>query len=93
VVLAAKSYSRSTRSKLVKFRKARLLALSTEVKHIDVQQGQREKLALNVFIWCCCGYAVFATAVLGNLIGPMEHVYNLNELTSHTSISGRFDLT
>lgn len=74
------------------------------MKRMDVRQAWREKLAINLLIWflCCC--TAFVIAVLGILICPTEHVYNTNELASHsstlspnnvlTSIRGEvFDLT
>jgi chitin synthase len=74
------------------------------MKRMDVRQAWREKLALNMIIWFVCACAVFVIAVLGNLICPTEHVFNANELASHsfqnspnnvfTSIRGEvFDLT
>ncbi|KAF8872468.1 glycosyltransferase family 2 protein [Infundibulicybe gibba] len=74
------------------------------MKRMDVRQAWREKLALNMLIWFTCACAVFVIAVLGNLICPTEHVFNTQELASHsptfnpnnvfTSIRGEvFDLT
>ncbi|TFY81864.1 hypothetical protein EWM64_g2154 [Hericium alpestre] len=74
------------------------------MKRIDVQQAWREKLAINIIIWACCGGAVFIIAILGILICPTEHIYSTSELASHsqqnspssvfTSIRGEvFDLT
>lgn len=74
------------------------------MKRLDVRQAWREKLALNMLIWFVCGCAVFVIAVLGLVICPTEHVFNQNELASHsytenannvyTSIRGEvFDLT
>ena len=74
------------------------------MKRMDVRQAWREKLAINIIIWFFCLTAAFVIAVLGNLICPTEHVFNIAELNSHsfanspnnvyTSIRGEvFDLT
>ena len=72
------------------------------MKRLDVRQAWREKLALNMLIWLVCGSTAFVIAVLGNLICPTEHVYNLSELSDHdkesnnmlTAIRGEvFDLS
>jgi hypothetical protein len=47
-----------------------------------------EKLALNMLFWFICACAVFVIVVLGVVICPMEHVFSLSELASHTSTSG-----
>lgn len=74
------------------------------MKRLDVRQAWREKLAINIIIWFICLCAAFIIAVLGNLICPTEHVFNISELNSHsfannpnnvyTAIRGEvFDLT
>ena len=81
-----------------------LLAWIGRMKRPDIQQAWREKLALNIIIWCICGAAIFVIAVIGPIICPTEHVFSTSELQSHsstnspnnvyTSIRGEvFDLT
>ncbi|TEB29002.1 hypothetical protein FA13DRAFT_1866086 [Coprinellus micaceus] len=60
-----------------------ILAWVGRMKHIDVRQAWREKLALNLIIWTICGAVVFVIAVLGVLICPTNHVFNRSELNSH----------
>lgn len=55
------------------------------MKRPDVRQAWREKLALNLLIWFCCGISIFIIAVLGLMICPAEHVFNQGELSSHDS--------
>ncbi|KAJ8519110.1 hypothetical protein ONZ45_g3931 [Pleurotus djamor] len=54
------------------------------MKRMDVRQAWREKLALNLLIWFICGCTTFVIAVLGLLICPTQHVFNLRELSSHS---------
>ncbi|RXW18316.1 hypothetical protein EST38_g7538 [Candolleomyces aberdarensis] len=54
------------------------------MKRMDVRQAWREKLALNIIIWFICGCTVFVIAVLGVLICPTEHVFDLGELKTHS---------
>ncbi|KAH8833739.1 glycosyltransferase family 2 protein [Flagelloscypha sp. PMI_526] len=74
------------------------------MKRPDVRQAWREKLALNLIIWFICGCAVIVIAVLPRLICPTQHVFNEQELKSHsfdndassvyTAVRGEvFDLT
>lgn len=55
------------------------------MKRPDVRQAWREKLALNLLIWFCCGISIFIIAVLGLVICPAEHVFSQGELSSHDS--------
>jgi len=61
-----------------------LLAWIGRMKRPDVRLAWREKLAINIVIWFCCGIAVFVIAIMGNLICPKEFVYSSNELSSHS---------
>lgn len=81
-----------------------LLTYIGRMKRMDVRQAWREKFALNLIIWFICAIAVFVIAILGLVICPTEHVFNSQELASHsftlspnnvyTSIRGEvFDLT
>ncbi|KAF4579719.1 hypothetical protein EYR40_000103 [Pleurotus pulmonarius] len=54
------------------------------MKRMDVRQAWREKLALNLLIWFVCGCMTFVIAFLGMIICPTQHVFNLNELRSHS---------
>lgn len=54
------------------------------MKRMDVRQAWREKLALNILIWFVCGCMTFVIAFLGMIICPTQHVFNLNELRSHS---------
>ncbi|KAJ3999067.1 glycosyltransferase family 2 protein [Lentinula boryana] len=55
------------------------------MKREDVRQAWREKLALNIIIWFCCGVSIFIIAVLGLVICPTQHVFSSGELSSHDS--------
>ncbi|KAG5651222.1 hypothetical protein H0H81_009434 [Sphagnurus paluster] len=55
------------------------------MKRIDVRQAWREKLAINILIWIACGISIFIITLLGTLICPTEHVFNMSELSSHSS--------
>jgi chitin synthase len=63
-----------------------LLSLVGRMKRHDIRQAWREKLAINLIIWfmCCC--TVFVIAVLGVVICPTEHVFNTDELASHSFV-------
>nr|ABB70410.1 hypothetical chitin synthase class V [Puccinia graminis] len=61
-----------------------LLAWIGRMKRPDVRLAWREKLAINIVIWFCCGIAVFVIAIMGNLICPKEFVFSANELSSHS---------
>ncbi|PLW12505.1 hypothetical protein PCANC_16555 [Puccinia coronata f. sp. avenae] len=61
-----------------------LLAWIGRMKRPDVRLAWREKLAINIVIWICCGIAIFVIAIMGNLICPKEFVYSANELSSHS---------
>ncbi|KAL0946000.1 hypothetical protein HGRIS_012276 [Hohenbuehelia grisea] len=54
------------------------------MKRMDVRQAWREKLALNMLIWLICGCMIFVVAVLGPVICPTQHVFNPQELASHS---------
>ncbi len=54
------------------------------MKRLDVRQAWREKLAINMLIWFVCGCAIFIIAILGLLICPTQHVFDTNELASHS---------
>ncbi|MBW0473377.1 hypothetical protein O181_013092 [Austropuccinia psidii MF-1] len=64
-----------------------LLSLVGRMKRPDVRLAWREKFAINMLIWFCCGVAVFVIAIMGNLICPREYVYSANELSSHSYTS------
>ncbi|KAG5337139.1 hypothetical protein C0989_010566 [Termitomyces sp. Mn162] len=55
------------------------------MKRMDVRQAWREKLAINILIWLACACAIFVIGFLNLLICPTEHVFNINELASHSS--------
>ncbi|KAG6837153.1 hypothetical protein H0H93_013743 [Arthromyces matolae] len=55
------------------------------MKRMDVRQAWREKLAINILIWLSCAGMIFVIAFLNLLICPTEHVFNVNELASHSS--------
>ncbi|KAG6887187.1 hypothetical protein C0992_000245 [Termitomyces sp. T32_za158] len=55
------------------------------MKRMDVRQAWREKLAINILIWFACAGAIFVIGFLSLLICPTEHVFNNNELASHSS--------
>ncbi|GLB39511.1 putative TRAFAC class myosin-kinesin ATPase superfamily, myosin family protein [Lyophyllum shimeji] len=61
-----------------------LLTYIGRMKRMDVRQAWREKLAINLLIWLACGGAIFVITLLGVLICPTEHVFNMVELTSHS---------
>ncbi|KAF9817354.1 hypothetical protein IEO21_03495 [Rhodonia placenta] len=61
-----------------------LLAWVGRIKRPDVQQAWREKLAINMLIWFVCGCVIFIIAIFGPLICPTQHVFNTNELETHS---------
>ncbi|KAL1957464.1 hypothetical protein VTO42DRAFT_6032 [Malbranchea cinnamomea] len=48
----------------------------------DVRIAWREKLAINILIWLCCGIAVFFIVLLPLIICPRQHVYSAEELSA-----------
>ncbi|CAH7687581.1 putative chitin synthase class V [Phakopsora pachyrhizi] len=61
-----------------------MLAWIGRMKRPDVRLAWREKFAINMLIWFCCGVAVFVIAIMGNLICPKEYVFSANELSSRS---------
>lgn len=59
------------------------------MKRLDVRQAWREKLAINLIIWFCCGVSIFIIAILGRVICPTEHVFSQGELSSHDSTASQ----
>lgn len=58
------------------------------MKRKDVQVAWREKLAINLMIWLCCGIAIFIIVGFPMLICPTQHVYSASELSSHDGEDG-----
>ncbi|KAI1980446.1 hypothetical protein LOZ51_001963 [Ophidiomyces ophidiicola] len=54
-----------------------------KMKRKDVRIAWREKLAINILIWLCCGLAVFFIVLFPRLICPTQHVFSAAELSSH----------
>ncbi|TFK68107.1 hypothetical protein BDN72DRAFT_879221 [Pluteus cervinus] len=63
----------------------RALITLGRMKREDVRQAWREKLAINFLIWMMCGVVVFVLVFLVKLICPPQHVFNTNELATHTT--------
>ncbi|KAF1949728.1 chitin synthase 6 [Byssothecium circinans] len=58
------------------------------IKRKDVRIAWREKLAINMLIWLCCGFVVFVMIGFPALICPTQHVYSVAELTSFNGKDG-----
>ncbi|RDW90316.1 chitin synthase class Va [Aspergillus mulundensis] len=63
------------------------------MKRKDVQVAWREKLAINLMIWFCCGAAIFIIVGFPALICPTQHVYSAAELSSHDGKDGHSSYT
>ncbi|KAL2825199.1 chitin synthase-domain-containing protein [Aspergillus cavernicola] len=63
------------------------------MKRKDVQVAWREKLAINLIIWLCCGSAIFLIVGFPGLICPTQHVYSAAELSSHDGEDGHSSYT
>ena len=53
------------------------------MKRQDIRMAWREKFAINLLIWFCCGFAAFFIVVFPQLICPKQHVFSAAELSSH----------
>lgn len=53
------------------------------MKRKDVRSAWREKLAINLFIWTFCLFAIFFIIVMPQLICPKEDVYDPQELSNY----------
>jgi chitin synthase len=58
------------------------------MKRKDVQVAWREKFAINLLIWLCCGIAIFIIVGFPMLICPTQHVFSAAELSSHDGKDG-----
>ncbi|KAL2811043.1 chitin synthase-domain-containing protein [Aspergillus granulosus] len=58
------------------------------MKRKDVQVAWREKFAINLLIWLCCGIAIFLIVGFPMLICPTQHVFSAAELSSHDGKDG-----
>lgn len=63
------------------------------MKRKDVQVAWREKFAINLLIWLCCGIAIFIIVGFPALICPTQHVYSASELSSHDGEDGNSAFT
>lgn len=60
-----------------------LIRMVGRMKRKDVRTAWREKLAINLLIWFCCGVAIFFIVVLPLVICPKQHVYSAEELSAN----------
>jgi chitin synthase len=58
------------------------------MKRKDVRTAWREKLAINMLIWLCCGVAIFFVVGFPSLICPTQHVYSAAELSDSNGKNG-----
>ncbi|KKK18817.1 hypothetical protein ARAM_007342 [Aspergillus rambellii] len=63
------------------------------MKRKDVQVAWREKFAINLLIWLCCGISVFIVVGFPVLICPTQHVFSSAELSSHNGKDGHNSYT
>ncbi|KAJ5647047.1 Chitin synthase 8 [Penicillium lividum] len=63
------------------------------MKRKEVRVAWREKLAINMIIWFCCGCAVFMIVGFPGLVCPTQHVYSKGELSSHNGKDGATSYT
>lgn len=65
-----------------------MIRIFGRLKRKDMQMAWREKFAINLIIWICCGIAVFMVVGFPTLLCPKQHVYSAAELTSNDGKHG-----